>query len=255
VASPTSACPDCLDALGPARRVLGQPIHPSGLPPVFCLATWDGPARALVLAHKERARTGLARPLGEALAPAVHLVTGAGIGRVLLVPVPSRSGVRRARGHDPVARMSAAAAAALRADGIHALAVPLLRHARTVADQAGLTASQRAANLAGALTVRPGVSAVGAALVLVDDVLTTGATLAEAARALRASGRTVAGAVVVAAVEHPRRAIPGVSAQARRRVALEVLSETDSPCPPERTRANVGGWHLPGSVVAPVQTG
>lgn len=169
---------------------------------MYCLAGWHDPARALVLAHKERGRTGLARSLGRALAPAVRLVTAH---PVVLVPVPSRAEVRRTRGHDPVARTAAAAAVALRAGGEHTLALPLLRHARPVADQAGLPASQRASNLAGALLGRPGAAAAvgGSAVVLVDDVLTTGATLAEAARALRAVGCSVAGGVVVAAVEHP----------------------------------------------------
>jgi predicted amidophosphoribosyltransferase len=113
--------------------------------------------------------------------------------------------MRRSRGHDPVARTAAAAAAALRAHGERTVALPLLRHARPVADQAGLTAAERAANLAGALLARPGSATAvgGSALVLVDDVLTTGATLAEAARALGAVGCPVTGAVVVAAVEHP----------------------------------------------------
>lgn len=210
--SAVSVCAVCRGALGPPRAVAPQPVHPAGLPPVFCLAAWVDPARALVLAHKERGRTGLAGPLGRALAPAVALAAGGVAGAasggravpvpVLLVPVPSRPGVRRSRGHDPVARTAAAAAAALREAGLSAQVRPLLRHARAVGDQAGLTAPERARNLAGALEARPGAAALarGAALVLIDDVLTTGATLTEAARALRATGRPVTGAAVLAAV-------------------------------------------------------
>jgi predicted amidophosphoribosyltransferase len=72
-------------------------------------------------------------------------------------------------------------------------------------DQAGLSAGARAANLDGALVVRPAWAAqvVAAPIVLVDDVVTTGATLAEAARALRVAG---AGPVVAAVlVATPRR--------------------------------------------------
>jgi predicted amidophosphoribosyltransferase len=213
-ASAPTVCPACLAMLGPPRRVRPQRVHPPGLPRVFCLSGWESPARELVLAHKERGRTGLADPLGRALVPAAVLAAGGAgaAGPVVLVPVPSRPGVRRSRGHDPVSRTAAATAATLRADGRRAWALPLLRHARTVSDQAGLTAGQRAANLAGALVVRAGAAGTGsgAPVVLVDDVLTTGATLAEAARALRAAGRTVAGAVVVAAVEHSGGALPGV---------------------------------------------
>lgn len=212
-----TVCPGCRAALGPARKVAPGPSAPPGLPPVFCLAEWAGPVRELVLAHKERARTGVARPLGTALAPAVLSAVGLGSGArldsrasgrgqaptIVLVPVPSRREVRRHRGHDPVARTAAATAGALRASGYPAASLPLLRHSRAVRDQAGLGVADRAANLGGALTARPGdVAAVlGATLyVLLDDVLTTGATLAEAARALRMSGRPVAAAVVVAAV-------------------------------------------------------
>lgn len=211
--SAASICPECLAGLGPPRPVPPQPVHPHGLPDrVYCLAGWEGSGRELVLAHKERTRTGLAGPLGRALAPAVACVAA---GPLVLVPVPSRSAVRRSRGHDPVARTAGAAAAALRAAGRPTLALPLLRHARTVRDQAGLTPGQRARNLAGALVARPGAAAAvpPAALILVDDVLTTGATLTEATRALRAAGLEVAGAAVLAAVLRKTLSIPEDSAQ------------------------------------------
>ena len=71
--------------------------------------------------------------------------------------------------------------------GLPATAAPLLRRRGRVRDSAGLSAAQRRANLAGTfvLTGRPG--AAGALLVLVDDVVTSGATLTEAAAVLAAA--------------------------------------------------------------------
>jgi len=77
--------------------------------------------------------------------------------------------------------------------------VPALEHRRRVADQAGLTATDRAANLTGALQAR--LDLHGVRVIIVDDVVTTGATLAEAARALRAAGAEVLAAAVIAATE------------------------------------------------------
>lgn len=81
--------------------------------------------------------------------------------------------------------------------GAPVVCVQALQHRRRVADQAGLNASDRAANLAGALQARFDLR--GQRVIVVDDVITTGATLAEAARALRAAGAEVPAAAVIAA--------------------------------------------------------
>ncbi len=77
--------------------------------------------------------------------------------------------------------------------------IQALTHHRRTADQAGLTATARAANLTGALQSRIDLS--GLRVIVVDDVITTGATLAEAARALRAAGAEVPAAAVIAATQ------------------------------------------------------
>jgi predicted amidophosphoribosyltransferase len=119
--------------------------------------------------------------------------------------VPSRSATVRQRGHDPTATLVAAAARRLSAGGRAARSAPLLRARRGVADQSGLDAAARRANLAGAFRVHPGTLRAVARrggpvhVVVCDDVLTTGATAAEAQRALRAVGLPALAVVAVAA--------------------------------------------------------
>ncbi|MCX5111592.1 ComF family protein [Streptomyces sp. NBC_00378] len=186
-------CEECRAELhgGAPRRVRPVP-RPPGLPVVYAAAAYENAVRAALLAHKERGEMGLAGALGKALAGAVRAGTGhAGAGGpLLLVPVPSARRAVAARGHDPTRRIALAAAGELRRGGTPARVVAVLRQRRAVADQAGLGAGQRLANLAGALEVVAGGEQLLAAgrVVLVDDLLTTGASLAEAARAVAACG-------------------------------------------------------------------
>ncbi len=201
---------------GVARRVRPVP-EPAGLPVVHAVAPYAAEVRALLLAHKERGALVLAGVLGRALAGAVRAglgkggagATASGRGPVLLVPVPSARWAVRARGHDPVRRMALAAAGELRRTGTPARVAAVLRQRRAVADQAGLDARQRLENLAGALEVSPGGGRLLGAgrVVLVDDLMTTGASLAEAARALRGAGlsRPDRGTVVYDAITREGR--------------------------------------------------
>ncbi|MFF8596021.1 ComF family protein [Streptomyces sp. NPDC015220] len=188
----TVLCPQCRAVLGGSapRRVRPVP-QPPGLPAVHAAAPYADEVRAAILAHKERGALALAAPLGAALAGAVRAGLGhaghGGAEPVLLVAVPSSRRAVRARGHDPARRIALAAAAELRRSGTPARAPAVLRQRRAVADQAGLDSRQRRENLAGALRVAAGGVRllVAGPVVLVDDLMTTGASLAEAARAVR----------------------------------------------------------------------
>ena len=123
---------------------------------------------------------------------------GAGLPPVLVVPVPSSPAAVRQRGLDATWAMA-------RRVPIAASVAPqvrarrLLRLSRRVRDQAGLTAVARSENLAGSLWVPDPGPAAGHLVVLVDDVVTTGASLTEAARALDVAGVSVLGAATIAA--------------------------------------------------------
>lgn len=203
-------CPRCaLELHGtPARRTPAP--APPGLPECWSAAEYTPAVRRAIIAYKERGRTALAPPLGGALALAV--ATAAGERPVLLVPVPSARPAHRRRGHDPVARLADLAAGYLRRAGWPATVARVLAQRRHIADQAGLNSLQRAANLSAAFTVTVGRNAPvprswggTEVVVLVDDIVTTGATLAEAARAMREVGVTPSLAVTVAATRREIR--------------------------------------------------
>jgi predicted amidophosphoribosyltransferase len=211
-------CNVCTFALGGPPVTVRPVRRPAGLPTVHALAPYRDPVPDIIIAQKEYGRLDLARPLGRhlaraALAAAATDEIGATDGMdddaapLWLVPAPSaRSSVRR-RGQDPVRRMACVAAAELRLLGRTANVLPALRHGRPVTDQVGLTHQERAHNLAGALAVRR--AARGRLplrdVVIVDDVMTSGSTLAEAARAIRSAGGRPIGAAVLAATRFRTR--------------------------------------------------
>lgn len=182
----TVLCARCRAVLCGAAVHRVRPVpEPPGLPVVHAATRYADEVRATLLAHKERGALALAGPLGVAW-------PRGGRAPVLLVPVPSGRRSVRARGHDPARRIALAAAGELRRRGVPARVAGVLRQRRAVADQSGLNSRQRLDNLAGALAVAPAGARLlaGGPVVLVDDVMTTGASLAEAARAVRAASPT-----------------------------------------------------------------
>lgn len=140
--------------------------------------------RSVILAFKEHGRTDVARPLGRALAASISpLLPSVDV----IVTVPSSRGAFARRGFDPVGML-------LKKAGYRS--VSALEHTRESGAQKALDVDERAANRVGALAATRRLD--GRRVLLIDDVLTTGATLAEAARALSAAGATVTSAATLA---------------------------------------------------------
>nr|WP_253863533.1 ComF family protein [Prauserella halophila] len=176
----------------PCRAAFDVPRPVASCGPTYSLARHAGVARALVVAHKERGRRGLTRPLGRALAAAVPHLPAArpdATGTWWLVPAPSRPSAARARGGSHVLALARACAAALSEAELPAAVAPALRLTMGARDAVGLDRVQRRANLAGRLRIRAtGAPPPGVPVVLLDDVVTTGATLAASRAALREAG-------------------------------------------------------------------
>ncbi|WP_028478770.1 ComF family protein [Nocardia sp. CNY236] len=190
-------CIDCHAALaGPPVRV-----WPRGAPGISCwtLGSYAGPARRAVLAAKERGRRDLAEPLGVALAAGLAVLRTAGR-PLVLVPAPSRAVAARRRGGDPVLRSARVAARCLPDCWV----LPILRMGHGVRDSVGLTPAERARNLRGRVVSVPVRSSgreilQSAEIIVVDDVVTTGATVHESVCALVRAGLHACGVLVTCA--------------------------------------------------------
>jgi ComF family protein len=184
VAPPEPTCPVC----GAPLAVASCPAC-SHHPPVFSraraaalylpAATGLNPTAAAVQALKYRGRRRIADALGALLAERYPFDASA-----VLVPVPLHPKRLRARGFNQAVLLARALA---RRRGL-AVAPRLLVRRRSTDAQTGLGAAERRANLRDAFAVRPSLRVPDRPLVLIDDVLTTGATADACARALRAGG-------------------------------------------------------------------
>lgn len=191
-------CANCRAALVPevSSRVLGDGLR------VWSGLEYDGVVRAVILALKRDGRLDAARALAPALAAAVD----AGLAEerrdllaeerreasrveapTLLVPIPGSRAAYRRRGYDPVRAL-------LRRAGLPSTRA--FAPARPHRAQKTLGVEERERNLRGVFRVRRAVA--GSGILLIDDVVTSGATLREAARVLTLAGAEVIGAAVVA---------------------------------------------------------
>ena len=203
-------CPDCRAELArlalPDKGLLAPHPIPPAWPGCTGVLRYEGVSARLAKEVKDGGRHDLVPPLGRLLAESVRRSLPERAppdGRpVRLVPVPSAPAAVRSRGEEPMLVLTREAARRLpgRVD-----VVPALRVVRRTRDQAGLTREQRLANLRGAMQVGRPAAVRGRACLLVDDVLTSGATLTEGRRALLDAGAERVGLTVlmVTARRHP----------------------------------------------------
>jgi predicted amidophosphoribosyltransferase len=178
-----SVCPECLDALRPSPALVSR----DGVT-AWAALDYGGAAARVITAYKDSSRTDAAAPLARALRAALaEAVAGRPDGSLEVCTVPSTSAAVRRRGYSPVDALLARC-------GIRPS--PVLRLVRDRRDQAGLGADARRANAEGALEARRRLD--GRRFLLVDDVLTTGATIAETGRAVTVAGGVIEAVAVLA---------------------------------------------------------
>lgn len=172
-----SICKNCLDELQPNPRRVDRGILG------WAAIEYGSVATNAINAFKEHGRTAL---LGDfcRLLDEIDLPAGA-----VLVGLPSAQTSTRKRGFVPAELLAERLARRRLLRSAHALVFT-----RKIDDQAKLTKLERETNLSGAMLAKP----VSGAVVLVDDVVTTGASLREAARAMAAAGNQVVGFVTIA---------------------------------------------------------
>jgi ComF family protein len=175
-----SLCEHCQRELEPA-------VTPRTLPggaTVFTALRYEGVVRRTLLALKEGGRTDVVKPLSISLSAALARAAQPG---AEFLSVPTSRAAWRRRGYDPVALLCKRA-------GYDSAKV--LRSSRATLSQKTLGSEDRALNLNESMRARRFLG--GRKFILVDDVVTTGATLAEAARAVRAAGGEVVGHAALA---------------------------------------------------------
>ncbi len=191
---PHPACPRCAATIGPHTLIVGGCSLCRGERFAFesahRLGPYDGRLREVILRLKHRGNEGLAEVIGE-LWGCHERESLLALGASVIVPVPLHWGRRFRRGYNQGLALARGLSRSL---GLPVCPAYLRRWRRT-APQTSVPAADRQKNVRGAFRARPGAPLKGQTVLLVDDVLTTGATLHEAASGLRQGG---AARVVVA---------------------------------------------------------
>ena len=193
---------DCCDRCRAELRARRPPLRPPHAVPCFAAGPYAGPLRAALLALKHDGRTVFARDLGAALSLPLEeaLTQVAGPRAPVLVAAPSRPRRVRERGFRHVELLLRSA---LRETGPPVLRLRALRTVPGRTGQVGLGPAERARNARLVAVRRPARRALpGREVVLVDDVMTTGATLDAAREALEAAGARVVAAAVLGVAVH-----------------------------------------------------
>ncbi|GAA1803600.1 ComF family protein [Agromyces neolithicus] len=224
-----AVCDACRHALAAHPIPVSRPgLEQRDAPPVWAALQYAGPVAAVIGAFKDAGRTDAAPLLGRALHTSIAFaLAGAPDDRPIEVcTIPSTARALRERGYRPVELM-------LGRSGIRSS--PVLRLARDRADQAGLGVEARRANAERALVAPRPLN--GRRFLVVDDVLTTGSTLAEAMRALAAAGAATVALAVLAETPLRRPRSTGDSWQTFRDNAVpdDYGGRTGVVDPPSRT--------------------
>jgi ComF family protein len=183
-------CPACATTVEPADA--GGARH-DALDDLRAACVYGGAVAVAVRRFKYQARPDLARALGHVLRATLR---AAPVEVDLVVPVPLHARRLAERGYDQAALLGAHVARELRAPH----APRAITRVRATPKQAASSRAERLVNVEGAFVARP---LAGARVALVDDVVTTGATLGACARALRAAGASSVVGVVLARAAPP----------------------------------------------------
>ncbi len=204
-------CSDCLRAINDLspRLASPQPV-PTGMPTTWAGAAYEGVIRRVIVAWKDRDRVDLSMVLTPLLCGTLRVAMDASpqwsaaaaqADSVAVIAVPSRATGTRARGRFPVGDLVDQLVGAQRGPRPLLRRVDALRFGRSVADQAGLDQYQRGENIAGAMRLRCRADddLRDVPMIVVDDITTTGSTLAEVSRTLQTVARGPLLAITVAA--------------------------------------------------------
>jgi ComF family protein len=180
-------------------------MAPPGFVRAVAFGLYTGTMREAIHALKYDRLHPAARGLGRMLAEAIAQLAGEAPGEMLVIPVPLHRSKYAERGFNQARSLAAEALTHLRRSHPEwrlTLAASTLMRLRATGSQAGLSARQRRLNLRGAFSVSDQAQVAGRSILLVDDILTSGATARAASKALIDAG---ADSVWVATLARARR--------------------------------------------------